>query len=98
MRRVRWTSPALVDLDSIQDYLAERNPAAASRLVNDILDRTEELLSANPELGRPGRIAGTCELVMPGTSYVIAYRLTQAIEILAVMHGAREWPENLPSS
>ena len=94
MTRVRWTSPALADLDAIQDYLAERNPAAASRLVNDILDRTDALLAANPELGRRGRVAGTRELVLPGTSYVVAYRLTEAIEILAVMHGAREWPES----
>lgn len=93
MKQVRWTSPALADLDSIQDYLAERNPAAASRLVNDILDRADMLLSSNPELGRPGRIAGTRELILAGTSYVVAYRLKESVEILAVMHGAREWPE-----
>ena len=93
MMRVRWTVPALINLDSIQDYIAERNPAAASRLVNDILDRTDTLLSDNPEMGRPGRIAGTRELVLPGTSDVVAYRLREAVEILAVMHGAREWPD-----
>lgn len=93
MTRVRWTSPALADLDAIQDYLAERNPAAASRLVNDILDRTDALLAANPELGRRGRVAGTRELVLPKTSYVVAYRVMEAVEILAIMHGAREWPE-----
>ena len=93
MMRVRWTVPALTNLDSIQDYIAERNPAAASRLVNDILDRTDTLLSGNPEMGRPGRVADTRELVLPGTSYVIAYRLREAVEILSVMHGAREWPD-----
>ena len=93
MMRVRWTVPALINLDSIQDYIAERNPAAASRLVNDILDRTDTLLSDNPEMGRPGRIAGTRVLVLPGTSDVVAYRLREAVEILAVMHGAREWPD-----
>ena len=91
--RVRWTLPALANLDSIQDYIAERNPSAVSRLVNDILDRTDTLLSNNPEIGRPGRVAGTRELVLPGTSYVVAYRLREAVEILAVMHGAREWPD-----
>jgi plasmid stabilization system protein ParE len=74
--------------DSIQDYLAERNPDAAFRLVNEILDRTETLLSANPEIGRHGRISGTRELVLSNTSYVIAYRVTGA-----VMHGARDWPK-----
>ena len=44
-------------------------------------------------MGRPGRVADTRELVLPGTSYVIAYRLREAVEILSVMHGAREWPD-----
>lgn len=92
--QVRWTLPALADLDSIQDYVAERNAAAAYGLVNAILDRTEALLPANPELGRAGRITGTRELVLPGTPYVVAYRITEAVEILAVMHGASEWPES----
>lgn len=94
MMRVRWTVPALADLDAIQDYIAERNPPAASRLVNDILDRTDALLSANPELGRPGRVAGSRELVLRGTSYIVADRVTTSVEVLAVMHGAREWPES----
>lgn len=61
--------------------------------MNDILDRTDALFAANPALGRPGRVAGTRELVLPKTPYVVAYRIMEAVEILAVMHGAREWPE-----
>lgn len=91
---VRWTLPALADLDQIQDFIAERNPPAASRLVNEILDRTDTLLSGNPEIGRPGRVAGTRELVLTGTLYVVAYRLRENVEILAIMHGARDWPEH----
>ena len=95
MMRVQWTVPALADLDSIQDYIGERNPAAASRLINDILDRADTLLSTNPEIGRPGRIADTRELILAGTSYIVAYRLRDTVEILAVMHGARKWPDSL---
>lgn len=91
---VRWTLPALADLDQIQDFIAERNPPAASRLVDDILDRTDTLLSGNPEIGRHGRVAGTRELVLTGTLYVVAYRLRETVEILAIMHGARDWPEH----
>lgn len=94
MKRVLWTLPALADLDSIQDYIAERNPAAAHRLVNEILDRTKRLLSGTPEVGRSGRVEGTRELVLPDIGYIVAYRLRDAAEILAVMHGAREWPED----
>lgn len=93
MTTVRWTLPALADLDAMQDYVAERNPAAAFRLVNAILDRTEHL-SQTPEIGRPGRVQGTRELVLADIGYVVAYRLRDGVEILAVMHGAREWPEN----
>ena len=93
MMPVRWTVPALADLDSIQDYIAERNAPAASRLINDILDRTDKLLSVNPEIGRSGRVVGTRELILVGTSYVVAYRPRENVEILAVMHGARERPE-----
>lgn len=91
--RVRWTRPALSHLDEIQDYIAARNPAAAYRVTNEIIDRTEQLLAANPEAGRTGRVNATRELVLGGTSYVIAYRISQTIEILAVMHGAQQWPD-----
>jgi addiction module RelE/StbE family toxin len=91
VKAVRWASPALADLDAIQDYIAERNPAAAFRLVNAIFDRIQHL-STTPEIGRPGRIRGTRELVLPDIGYVIAYRVRDNVEILAVMHGAREWP------
>lgn len=93
MKTVRWTVPALADLDAMQDYVAERNPAAAFRLVNVILDRTGHL-SETPEIGRKGRVHGTRELVLPDIGYVVAYRLRDEVEILAVMHGARDWPED----
>lgn len=91
--QVRWTQPALYDLDAIQDYIAERNPPAAYRLVNDILDRTDRLLSATVEAGRSGRVKGTRELVLSDIGYIVAYRIRDSVEIVAIMHGAREWPE-----
>lgn len=93
MKTVRWASPALADLDAIQDYIAERNPAAASRLVNAIFERIQHL-SVTPEIGRAGRVLETRELVLPDIGYVIAYRVRDDVEILAVMHGARDWPND----
>jgi plasmid stabilization system protein ParE len=44
-------------------------------------------------MGRPGRVAGSRELVI--APYVIAYRSRKsAIEILGIIHGARRWPDS----
>ena len=44
--------------------------------------------------GREGRVAGTRELTIPGTPFVVAYRIEKnGMRILAVLHAAREWPE-----
>lgn len=51
-----------------------------------------------PESGRPGRVPGTRELVIPRTPYVVAYALTgDRIRILRVLHGAQMWPDDLAS-
>ena len=53
-------------------------------------------LEDHPFLGRPGRIDGTRELVIGRYPYIVAYRQTAAIEILAVVHTSRRWPDALP--
>ncbi len=45
-------------------------------------------------MGRAGRVPGTRELLIPGTPYIIPYRVRAgAVEILRVFHAARRWPE-----
>ena len=63
--------------------------AQPPRVVNRVHSATARLLSANPFIGRPGSIEGTRELVISGTPYIVAYRVT-VIEVLFVQHGARE--------
>ena len=49
-------------------------------------------------MGRIGRVYGTRELVVTGTPFILPYRISgQHIQILAVFHGARQWPENFNS-
>ena len=60
------------------------------------LPLTVELLAQHPALGRPGRVEGTRELVVPDTPYLVPYRVRgHAVEILRVFHGARKWPKKL---
>lgn len=93
--RVRWLRAALANLEAEADYIAEDNPAAAGRVVQKIL-RAVDLLGKNPAMGRAGRVAGTRELVVAETPYVIPYRVRRdAVEILRVFHAARKWPEGL---
>ncbi len=90
---VRWTRRALRALDEIAAYVARDRPMAASRLVERIRDATT-LLSTHPDLGRQGRVRGTRELIVAGTPFLVAYRICDdAVEILAVLHAARRWPE-----
>lgn len=94
MTQVVWTRRYLHELEAIGDYIAERNPAAAAKIVAAIHTRTERLLSGNPFIGGIGEIEGTRELVVPGTPYIVAYRVLETqVDVLFVQHGAREWPE-----
>ncbi len=56
MAEVIWTEPALSDLDSIADYIALENPAAAAALVKRVFTHVEQLES-HPESGsRPAEL------------------------------------------
>ncbi|MFO1097885.1 MAG: type II toxin-antitoxin system RelE/ParE family toxin [Xanthobacteraceae bacterium] len=91
--RLRWTSPALRDLEAIGEFIAKDNPAAAAKTVTHILDLTGALAN-HPHMGRAGRVPGTRELVITDTPFVVPYRVRDvSIEVLAVFHGARRWPE-----
>ena len=90
--KLRWTRPALNDLAGIQEYISQENPAAARMVGRTIRSSTNRLLM-HPYSGRPGRVEGTHELVVAKLPYVIAYRLTDAVEILAIRHDAQHWPE-----
>jgi toxin ParE1/3/4 len=89
---IHWTTPATEELVAAYEYIASENPAAAERITNHIWD-TVDLLAGYPRAGRKGRVAGTRELVIPGTPFVVAYKVEKnEVWVLAVMHAARKWP------
>ena len=90
-----WSPEAIGDLISLRAYIAEDNPAAAQEIALRIVHVVEELLADNPQMGRPGRVPGTRELVIARTPYIVPYRARgHAVEILRVYHGARRWPDS----
>ena len=89
---IRWTPTGLRDLQSLHAYIADDKPDAATAMVDRIVSAIDELLR-HPGLGRKGRVAGTRELIV--APYVVAYRSWKTeIEVLAVIHGARRWPDS----
>ena len=93
--RIAWTAAALRDLAAVRAFIAVDNLNAADRQVRRVLQAIDSLLSF-PHMGRPGRRAGTRELVIAGTPYLVAYRFREdVIEILRVLHGRQRWPDRL---
>jgi toxin ParE1/3/4 len=89
-----WSPEAIADLAALRAYIAQDDPAAARRVALHIIQNIETLLSDRPEMGRPGRVPGTRELVIPRTPYIVPYRLVgNTIQVLRVFHGARRWPD-----
>ena len=91
--RVRWLRQALHNLDSEASYIATDDPQAAQLVVGRVLEAVATLAD-QPALGRPGRVAGTRELVVRRTRYIVPYRVRQdTVEILRVFHASRRLPE-----
>jgi toxin ParE1/3/4 len=82
----------------IAEYIAQHNQTAAYA-VQEAIRRQVGRLAEHPRSGRPGRIAGTRELVVSGTRYIVAYRVAgEVVTILRVLHGAQQWPKQFPQS
>jgi toxin ParE1/3/4 len=91
--RVLWTVPARSDLREAFDYIQARNPRAAGAFLARI-ESSVGSLADQPRRGRPGRVAGTRELIVTGAPYIVPYRIIgETIQVLRVWHTARRWPE-----
>ena len=93
--RVRWTRAARKDIDTAYEYVAVDSASAASQFIERI-KQAAEVLIRHPMAGRTGRIPGARELIVAGTPWIIPYRIRRGfVDVLAVIHGARKWPDNL---
>ncbi len=85
---------AVDDLSDIAEYISQDNPETAQNIVSRLWTAVKSL-AEQPEMGRPGRVYGTRELVVSNTPFVVPYRVVGSdIEILRVLHGARDWPKS----
>ena len=92
---VVWTGPAWQQYRMALDRLAVDRPQSA---VNQDAAITQAMarLGSYPRMGRPGRRRGTRELVVPGTPFLVVYRIqdqgSRQIQVIRFLHGAQQWP------
>ncbi len=87
---VVWRAKALADVGRIVRYIAADNPVAAKRVGRELLLAADSLMMF-PRRGRPGRLAGTRELVVT-PPYLIVYGVSgvDLVTILRVWHAAQD--------
>jgi addiction module RelE/StbE family toxin len=91
-KQLEFSADAILDIADIEAYIAEHNEAAADKVATTIF-RCATRLEFNPELGRPGNIDGTRELVLPKYPYTLIYKLTaHKIIVLNVLHQSQQYP------
>ncbi|HPO18418.1 MAG TPA: type II toxin-antitoxin system RelE/ParE family toxin [Rubrivivax sp.] len=88
---LRWTPEAIQDREAIYDYIEADNPTAALAL-DELFEQRAGRLVDHPGLGRPGRVAGTRELVAH-PNYILIYDVAgDLVRMLRVLHASRQWP------
>lgn len=93
--RIVWQALARSDPAEVRRFIERDDPGAAGRVAARIVALVERLAVA-PAMGRPGRVPGTRELVVPGLPYVVPYRVVgDEVRILRVYHTSRRWPSRL---
>lgn len=91
MMELFWTPEAIQDRDEIYDYIEADNPVAALAL-DELFEEKAGRLLDHPGMGRPGREAGTRELVAH-KNYILVYDVTaDLVRVLRVLHAARQLP------
>lgn len=90
--RLEWTQPAFGDIQEAGRYIALDDPQAAKRMAERVREAVEYLVD-QPNIGRPGRVQGTRELVISGTPFIAVYWVRgDVVQILRLLHHARQWP------
>jgi toxin ParE1/3/4 len=84
--RIRWTAPAVADMQSINDYLKDHHPQYRQPTMRKLYKEIRALKDT-PYRGRAGRVEGTREILFSPLPYIAVYRLhEQSIEVWRIHH------------
>lgn len=91
--KIKLAKLATQDLKAVKDYISQDKPSAANEVIKRVFEAIENLASF-PNIGRPGRVPHTRELVISGTPLIVVYQVWQdTVFVVRIIHGARKWPE-----
>jgi len=95
--KVEWTDTAEKHIDNIYNYIAQSSPIYAKRVVDRITRRSVQI-SSFPLSGRkvPEIEMNQIREVIEGSYRIIYYIKPDQIDILAVIHGAQNFPWGEP--
>lgn len=90
---VRISAHAEADLEGLTAWLSPRSPQGLDRLMTATFTTLAQLEDF-PLLGKPGRVEGTRELVVPRTSLIVIYTLPDAlhVDVERILDGRQKYP------
>ena len=90
--QVRWSEPALEDMEGIRDYIAKDSSCYAQQFIERIFEAVKNL-EPFPELGRKVPEAkernDVRELIFQGYRIIYLHQ-PHSVYIIAVVHGSRD--------
>ncbi len=91
---IEWTEQATRHLDQVHEYISLSNSDGVAVRITMHIAACVQQLATFPTSGRLGRVPGTRELVISNSPFIVAYSIEKdRVVILAIYHGAQQWPE-----
>ena len=92
--KVNWTDAARTQLRDIHTFLYRSSAQYASKMV-DRLTRRSQQIATFPRSGRVVPEANDVNIreVIEGPYRIIYHLLGDEIDVIAIVHGASQWPE-----
>jgi plasmid stabilization system protein ParE len=78
-------------LTNAYEYIKQDSPSSAKALAERII-KSIDMASEHPEIGRPGRVETTREVIVPHSPFIVVYRYKKdTVEIITIFHTSRKW-------
>jgi len=88
--KLTFTAQALKDLHRLKEFIAKKNPIAAAKYIDRLLQAIRQLLS-QPKLGKELEEEPLARQLVAG-DYIVRYAIRgEIIHILNIWHGKEEW-------